>query len=131
MDECTGFFAPVGEALILRNVGIDQPLGEDGTQDPLAASWQLEPEGPSYYRIRLAGTDQYLHAEQVQPMVGTIEPGWLSAQWFPEREGDSVRWRNRWRDDQYLAVDPQTGELQLRDAANLDDNTLWQVRQHP
>lgn len=131
MDECTGFFAPVGEALILRNVGIDQPLGEDGTQDPLAASWQLEPEGPSYYRIRLAGTDQYLHAEQVQPMVGTIEPGWLSAQWFPEREGDSVRWRNRWHENQYLSVDAASGELQLRDAANLDDNTLWQVRQHP
>ena len=64
-------------------------------------------------------------------MVGTIEPGWLSAQWFPEREGDSVRWRNRWRDDQYLAIGPDSGELQLRDAANLNDDALWQAQQTP
>lgn len=131
MDQCAGFFAPVGETLILHNVGVDQPLGKGSTGDQSVASWRLEPEGPSYYRIRLAGTDQYIHAEQAQPMIGAIEPGWLSAQWFPEREGNRVRWRNRWHENQYLAVDSDSGDLQLMDADNPNDGTLWRVQQNP
>ena len=58
MDECTGWFAPVGEAVTLQNVGADQSLGESIADAPSPASWQLEPEGPNYYRRRLAETDQ-------------------------------------------------------------------------
>ncbi len=64
MDQCAGFFAPVGEPVILHNVGVDQALGEASDEDQSVGSWLLEPEGPNHYRIRLAGTEQYIHAEQ-------------------------------------------------------------------
>ncbi len=64
-------------------------------------------------------------------MIGAIEPGWLSAQWFPEREGDRVRWRNRWQEDKYLALDADSGDLQLLDDDNLNDGALWQVQPNP
>ncbi len=127
MDECQNLFAPLNGAVTLHNVGSDRSLGDRGTEDESVASWKLEAENP-YYRIRLTGSSDYMHAEEAQPTVGAIDPGWLSAQWRPEIDGERVRLRNRWRQDQYLSVDPVTGELRLTAVVALDEYAEWRIK---
>ncbi|MFN2311619.1 MAG: hypothetical protein ABR590_06140 [Spirochaetia bacterium] len=51
--------------------------------------------------------DDYIHVEQPVPDAGTIQPGWVSAQWvFEQVPGENYyRIRNKWRADSYLHVE--------------------------
>lgn len=132
-DGCYTLAGPVNAEFEVRNVAtrdrLDAARKRPRLTDDDPARWQVE-DGEAFYRLRLAASEtRYLHAERPQLEVGTILPRWWSAEWELMPNGEAFMIRNRWRDDEYLYADPETGELSFGAVRRGDPHGLWQFEQ--
>lgn len=129
LEGCYTLAGPMNASFTIQNVGTEAYLDRHRRLAQLTDGepqhWRVE-EGNVDYRIQALGTRRwYLHAEQEKLQVGTIRPGWWSAEWELQPRGDAFLIRNRWLDDHFLYINQGDGRLMLGPVNPHQANAQW------
>ncbi len=102
------------------------PVSTTTTTPPVSTTPSATVGGGCYRIQNNWYPNTYIHNENGKIEIGTIQPGWLSAQWriVPAHSG-MVRIQNLWHTDQYLHI--QNGQLEVSTIDNNWASALWKL----
>lgn len=80
----------------------------------LTYEWILEDMGSGQVEIRNAGTNEYMHIENLQGFVQCTQRtlGWMSSRWITEQLDGHTTLRNAWQTSHYMHVENLQGHAQ-------------------